>query len=129
MFLARIRTKQIFFTVNYHFYNCKNCLLCIGRLMSCQHLPYFQVERTSYKDRTVTIARGCADICLYGCYASGFGVTKLTCTACCQDRGCNTTNTAARIITDSMECILILHVFVIFMFCRKITSGQNACVI
>ena len=85
---------------------------------ACTYVPYFQVERTSYREMTVIIARGCADICLYGCYASGFGVTKLTCTTCCQERGCNTSNTAVR-IGITTELILVLHLFVIFRLCQK----------
>ncbi|XP_070579759.1 uncharacterized protein [Ptychodera flava] len=32
--------------------------------------------------------------CLYGCKYSGFGLTKMQCTSCCSQDGCNTDNTA-----------------------------------
>ena len=64
-------------------------LLLLLLYMNC--LP--QVERVTYRYMTVSISRGCTRDCWHGCYASGFGLTKLKCTSCCTTPGCNTGNT------------------------------------
>lgn len=77
----------------------------------------FQVERVTYKSMTVSIARGCTNECWHGCYASGFGLTKLKCTSCCPTSGCNTGNFASQ---THPSCWIVLSL----MFTSAcITSG------
>ncbi|XP_013417578.1 uncharacterized protein LOC106178789 [Lingula anatina] len=55
---------------------------------------YCKVERKSFKGQTVTIERGCTQRCLHGCKFTGWGITLMTCTSCCQEHVCNTGNRA-----------------------------------
>ena len=59
------------------------------------YVDYFQVEQVSYRDMTVSISRGCTDSCYHGCYAFGFGLTRVKCTSCCRSAGCNVGSVAA----------------------------------
>ena len=41
------------------------------------------------KGATISMTRGCADTCYYGCRLYGFGVTQLRCSSCCKGELCN----------------------------------------
>ncbi|XP_041363503.1 uncharacterized protein LOC121379100 [Gigantopelta aegis] len=69
---------------------------------------YCKVERTSVKGMTISVARGCAEECFYGCRIEGFGVTQLKCTSCCRQPGCNTGNEAKRLRLSAKTLTLSL---------------------
>ncbi|KAK3577786.1 hypothetical protein CHS0354_003518 [Potamilus streckersoni] len=73
---------------------------------------YCTVERTSYRERTISISRRCTDTCWYGCHPSDFGLTKLTCISCCQTYACNTDNSGHIHAPD----LKIQIIFILFGF-------------
>ncbi|KAL4231164.1 hypothetical protein ACF0H5_008746 [Mactra antiquata] len=68
---------------------------------------YCKIERVTYKSVTVSITRGCTKECWHGCYASGFGLTKLKCTSCCLTPGCNVGDTAAYLHNRHVDIIVM----------------------
>ncbi|RUS82899.1 hypothetical protein EGW08_009322, partial [Elysia chlorotica] len=58
---------------------------------------YCTVERVTVKGIVTSITRNCGDDCYYGCRATGFGITALTCTSCCNTDRCNTMDVAAAV--------------------------------
>lgn len=77
---------------------------------------YCKVERITYKSVTVSITRSCTQKCWHGCYASGFGLTKLKCTSCCLEPGCNVGDTASNPVSGIyLTCAIS---FVIFLAMR-----------
>ncbi|BFZ03519.1 hypothetical protein BsWGS_06558 [Bradybaena similaris] len=56
--------------------------------------PFCYVSSATVKGILTDITRDCTDQCYYGCVASEFGITTITCTSCCDEDFCNTGNTA-----------------------------------
>ena len=56
------------------------------------HALLFQTEREDLVTGSyiLTIDRGCASYCPYGCRYIGYGQTYRICTSCCDKPGCNT---------------------------------------
>ena len=73
-----------------------------------------QVKRETYDrfNTYVSISRGCASKCPYGCYYHSYGATTITCISCCRSRACNVGNTASRLLsTDAIFITLLLLLF------------------
>ncbi|CAG5119555.1 unnamed protein product, partial [Candidula unifasciata] len=56
--------------------------------------PFCYVSTATVKGIVTEITRDCIDECYYGCVASEFGITVITCTSCCDEDFCNTGNAA-----------------------------------
>ncbi|XP_060565108.1 uncharacterized protein LOC132724257 [Ruditapes philippinarum] len=76
---------------------------------------YCKVERVTYKSVTVSITRSCTQQCWHGCYASGFGLTKLKCTSCCLEAGCNVGDAADNIVPGIYLIFATLSLFLIIL--------------
>ncbi|XP_045215394.1 uncharacterized protein LOC123565599 [Mercenaria mercenaria] len=83
---------------------------CLGVEMYCM------VERVTYKSVTVSIKRSCTQECWHGCYASGFGLTKLKCTSCCLEPGCNVGDVACRTVAGIYLTFAIFLILIDFHF-------------
>ncbi|KAK3704047.1 hypothetical protein RRG08_049004 [Elysia crispata] len=68
---------------------------------------YCVVERVTVKGIVTSISRNCGDDCLFGCVATGFGITSLTCTSCCNTDRCNTMDTATQLFPRSVSTLLV----------------------
>ncbi|XP_077999207.1 uncharacterized protein LOC144452070 [Glandiceps talaboti] len=85
-----------------------------GEPRDCLHNEYYCMVTRKETNGVVTyFERNCAkpEKCKHGCKYSGFGLTKMQCTSCCSQDGCNTDNGTSSLtpmITILGGCLLLV---------------------
>ncbi|CAL1540415.1 unnamed protein product [Lymnaea stagnalis] len=79
--------------------------------------PFCFVTLVTVKGIVTSISRDCTDECFYGCQASGFGTTSMTCTTCCDEDHCNDSDSGL-----VQRCPAVVHWLGVFVSVVSVTG-------